>query len=67
MLAGGGTPGGMVIGSSDKIAAYPDREPTSPGDLAATLFSRFGVDPEHELIDPTGRPHRLADGRPLFA
>lgn len=66
MLAGGGAPGGTVIGSSDKIAAFPDREPTSPGDLAATLFSRFGVNPEHELIDPTGRPHRLAEGRPLF-
>ena len=66
MLAGGGAPGGQVIGASDRLAAYPARDPVSPGDLAATLFSRFGIDPERELIDPTGRPHRLADGRALF-
>lgn len=66
LLAGGGTPGGTVFGASDRLAAYPARDPVSPGDLAATLFSRFGVDPERELIDPTGRPHRLAEGRPLF-
>lgn len=66
MMAGGGAPGGTVIGASDRIAAYPARDPASPGDLAATIFSRFGVDPEKELIDPTGRPHRLADGQALF-
>lgn len=66
LMAGGGAPGGTVIGASDRLAAFPARDPVSPGDLAATLFSRFGVDPEKELIDPTGRPHRLAEGRALF-
>ena len=66
MMAGGGAPAGTVIGSSDRMAAYPFRDPVSPGDLAATLFSRFGVSPDRELIDPTGRPHRLAEGQPLF-
>ena len=66
LLAGGGAPGGTVIGASDKIAAYPARDPATPGDLAATLFSRFGIDPETELTDPTGRPHRLADGKSLI-
>jgi uncharacterized protein (DUF1501 family) len=66
LLAGGGAPGGTVIGASDRIAAYPARDPVSPGDLAATLFSRFGINPERELTDPTGRPHKLADGRALF-
>lgn len=66
LLAGGGTPSGTVFGASDRMGAYPARDPITPGDLAATLFSRFGVDPERELIDPTGRPHRLADGRALF-
>jgi hypothetical protein len=66
MLAGGGAPGGTIIGASDGIGAYPARDPVSPGDLAATLFSQFGIDPSRELIDPTGRPHRLAEGLPLF-
>ena len=51
LIAGGGLRTGQIIGATD---------------LAATLFSRFGVDPDKELIDPTGRLHRLAEGRALF-
>ena len=43
---------------------------TGPGDLAATLFWRFGVDPAREMFDSTGRPYKLAEGtavRELFA
>ena len=54
-------------GSSDKIGAYPATDPVSPGDLAATIFSSFGVDPSHEIRDITGRPWRLAEGRRLAA
>ena len=35
VLAGGGIRGGMIHGSSDKLGAYPDRDPVSPADLAA--------------------------------
>ncbi|MSR60190.1 MAG: DUF1501 domain-containing protein [Planctomycetaceae bacterium] len=66
-LAGGGVRGGSVHGASDKIAAYPDRDPVSPADLAATIFWRFGIEPEREFHDPTGRPFRLADGQPLYS
>jgi uncharacterized protein (DUF1501 family) len=65
VLAGGGVQGGAVHGSSDKIGAYPDLDPVTPGDLAATLFWCFGLDPATELRDPVGRPYRLAEGRPL--
>jgi hypothetical protein len=67
ILAGGGIQGGRVVGSSDKIGAYPATDPVSPGDLAATIFSSFGVDPLHEIRDITGRPWRLAEGRRLTA
>jgi hypothetical protein len=67
ILAGGGIQGGRVVGSSDKIGAYPATDPVSPGDLAATIFSSFGVDPLHEIRDITGRPWRLAEGRRLAA
>ena len=63
----GGIQGGRVVGSSDKIGAYPATDPVSPGDLAATIFSSFGVDPLHEIRDITGRPWRLAEGRRLSA
>jgi len=64
-LAGGGVRGGAVHGASDKFAAYPDRDGVSPADLAATIFWRFGIDPELEMHDQTLRPFRLAEGRPL--
>jgi hypothetical protein len=67
VLAGGGIQGGRILGSSDKIGAYPATEPVSPGDVAATVFSSFGLDPAHEIRDITGRPWKLAEGRPLTA
>ncbi len=65
VLAGGGVRGGVVHGASDKIAAYPAADPVTPGDLAATLFWRFGLDLHAEVRDLTGRPYRLADGEPI--
>lgn len=65
VMAGGGIRGGQVRGSSDRIGAYPDTVPTTPGDLAATLFDYFGLDPAMEMHDATGRPFRLAEGEPM--
>jgi hypothetical protein len=65
LLAGGGVQGGAVSGASDRIGAYPARDPVTPADLAATIFWRFGIDPSSEIHDLTGRPWRLADGQPL--
>jgi hypothetical protein len=67
VLAGGGTRGGRVYGASDKLGAYPDTDGVSPADLAATLFWRFGLDPDTEIQDLAGRPYRLAEGQPLRA
>lgn len=65
VMAGGGLGGGLVYGSSDKIGAYPDADPVTPGDLGATIFWRFGLDPAYELHDMLGRPQKLATGKPL--
>ncbi|MBX3443636.1 MAG: DUF1501 domain-containing protein [Planctomyces sp.] len=65
LLAGAGVRGGAVHGASDRIAAYPERDPVTPGDLAATVLWRFGIDPAREFEDPASRPFRLADGLPL--
>lgn len=64
-LAGGGVRGGVVHGASDKIGAYPDRDPVTPADLAATIFWRFGIDPAREFLTPANRPIRLSEGEPL--
>ena len=67
LLAGGGIRGGTTYGSSDKLGAYPDTDAVTPGDLAATLFWRLGLDPTREMIDLTGRPYKLAEGQPIQA
>lgn len=65
VFAGGGIRGGMVYGASDRIGAYPAADPVRPGDVAATIFWRFGIDPDLEVRDQTGRPFKLAEGQPI--
>ena len=65
LLAGGGVRGGAVYGASDRLAAYPATDPVTPADLAATIFWRFGFDPQTEIHDQQGRPHVLSPGQPL--
>ncbi|MFO0928573.1 MAG: DUF1501 domain-containing protein [Gemmataceae bacterium] len=65
LLAGGGVIGGAVYGASDRLGAYPASHPATPGDLAATLFWRFGIDPATEIRDQARRPYRLATGEPI--
>jgi hypothetical protein len=61
-LAGAGVRGGTVYGTSDRDAAYALDPPTSPEDLAATIFDRLGIDPEMRIADLQGRPVPLVDG-----
>lgn len=65
LLAGGGVQGGAVFGSSDRLGAYPASNPVTPGDLAATIYWRFGINHAAEIHDQTGRPHRLTTGEPI--
>lgn len=65
VLAGGGVCGGAVWGASDKHGAYPSLDPVTPGDIAATIYWRFGVDHASTVHDSLGRPHRLAIGEPI--
>ncbi len=59
LLAGGGVPGGQVIGSSDSVGESPHDRPVTPGDLAATIYALLGIDPQLELRTRDGRPVRL--------
>ena len=69
LFAGAGVRGGQVIGSSDKIGAYPANNPYFPSNLGATIYRALGVDPASMVSDRLGRPMRLNDGEeiaPLF-
>lgn len=65
LMAGGGVNGGAVYGSSDRLGAYPASCPVTPGDIAATIYWRFGINHAAEINDQTGRPHRLTTGEPI--
>jgi len=65
LMAGGGVRGGSVYGASDRIAAYPDVDPVTPGDIASTVLWKFGINPKIEVHDQQNRPFRLADGEPV--
>jgi hypothetical protein len=66
VFAGGGIRGGQVYGASDAHAAYPKSHPERPEDILATMYHALGIPPESEIPDPTGRPHRVSDGKPIL-
>jgi hypothetical protein len=59
--------GGIVHGASDRHAAYPAANATTPEDLAATVYHCLGVEPRTLLRDRLGRPMSLGEGTPLQA
>jgi hypothetical protein len=65
LFAGGGIKGGIVHGQSDKNAAYPATNPTSPADFTATLYHCLGIDPRRETHDQGDRPLTLSQGKPI--
>jgi len=61
LLGGGPLKGGMVVGSSDEIAAAPKDRPVSPMQVAATVYRGLGLDLQTELPGGQGRPIPLVD------
>jgi hypothetical protein len=61
MMAGGGVKGGQVIGASDDIGGAPKDRPTSPGEVAATIYHGLGIPLELELPGAQGRPIPLVE------
>jgi hypothetical protein len=60
LLAGGGIPGGQVIGSSDATGESPKDQPVTPADLAATIYTLLGIDPLATLNTGDGRPVQIS-------
>jgi hypothetical protein len=62
VMAGGGLKRGLTIGATDKQAASVIDRPITPSDMAATLLTALGIDPDITLHTPLGRPVQLAGG-----
>jgi hypothetical protein len=65
LLAGGGVKRGYVHGASDRIGAFPARDPVRPEDLSATMFHLLGIDPHTEVRDALNRPLPISSGSVL--
>jgi hypothetical protein len=66
LLGGAGIAGGFVHGASDRLGAYPSRDPVSPEDLTATIYEAMGIEAGAEIHDSLARPHQLVLGRSLL-
>jgi hypothetical protein len=66
MLAGGGVPGGQVLGVTDAQGAEVIDGACKPEDVAATVLKVLGIDPRTEYHTPSGRPVTLVrEGHPI--
>lgn len=64
-FAGGGTKGGVVIGSTDKQGAFPATNPQTPENMAATIYHSLGLPDTTAWFDQTQRPHHIYYGSPI--
>jgi uncharacterized protein (DUF1501 family) len=67
LLAGGGICGGQAYGRTDASASAVKDFPVRPDDLAATIYEALGIPADTMLSDSRQRPHRITDGRPIYA
>ncbi len=65
LFAGGGPRGGTVVGSSDRIGAYPASGPQTPENMAATIYHALGIPQSAMWPDALGRPHHIYHGEPI--
>ncbi len=62
LLSGGGVRGGQVVGSSDARGETVTDRPVTPTDLARTVYTILGIDPDREFHTTDGRPVRVSPG-----
>lgn len=66
-MAGGGTPAGLVYGSSTRDGGYAATGAVTPDELAASIYHQLGIDHRDLMHDQTGRPVPLSYGEPVAA
>jgi hypothetical protein len=66
LMAGGGTPGGRVIGRTDKNGFTACERVLSPENFVSTVYTKLGIDPSRVFYTPDGRPNSLvSDPTPI--
>ncbi|MCE9533270.1 MAG: DUF1501 domain-containing protein [Planctomycetes bacterium] len=66
LFAGGGTPGGQVVGATDVKGYAAVERVLSPENFVSTIYSKLGIDPSKILYAANGRPnHLVSDPTPI--
>lgn len=63
LMAGGGFPGGQIIGASDARKSVPRQSPYRLECVLAAMFRHLGIDPALTFVDHRGRPRNLLEIR----
>jgi hypothetical protein len=58
-IAGAGTKRGYVHGASDKTGSAVTENPVHPGELLATIYHAFGINPETLVMNHLNQPREL--------
>jgi hypothetical protein len=67
VVAGAGMKRGHVHGKSDKTGSAPLEDPVHPGQLLATIYHAFGIDPATIVYNHLNQPRELVKGEPVTA
>jgi len=66
LFAGGGTPGGLVVGATDRQGYAASERVLAPENFVSTVYRKLGIDPAQILYTPQGRPsHLVSDETPI--
>jgi hypothetical protein len=66
LFAGCGTPGGQVVGATDRKGYAACERILSPENFVSTVYRKLGIDPDKVLYTPQGRPsHLVSDPEPI--
>ena len=66
MFAGGSTPGGQVIGATDRQGYAAIERVLAPENFVSTVYRKLGIDPNKVLFTPDGRPvHLVSNSAPI--
>ena len=67
VLAGAGIKRGQVYGKSDKTASAPLEDPVHPGQVLATIYHSFGINPETLVYNHLNQPRELVKAQAISA
>lgn len=66
LMAGGGTPGGIILGATDRGGYNAVERVLSPENFVSTVYRKLGIDPDKMVYTPQGRPaHLVSDPAPI--